>query len=801
MKRVLAAGATFVSLLLSGSASAAPTITEFPTNGTNTGPLNIVSGADGNLWYTNVNTDQLERMTPAGVAQTPVTAGDHPFDIAARNARVWWTSQASQQISSLEYGSQFPTNLTAIGAAPTGITAGPSVPPSSLWYTLQGADKVGAKQLDGGNYASIDLPAGSSPADITAGVDRAMYVTAPGTDRIIRITLDGIGVHTMSNFDDGLAANADPTTITPGPDGRVWFVEPTTDMIGAMTTGNSGGAVTEYALPENAEPAGIIAGPDGAMWFTEPGIDKIGRITMDGTVTHFGGLTAGSRPSGITVGPDGNLWFTESLGSRIGRVALDPPQFSNPTALTFPIVGSAATPAYPSAIAVSGLTTPITDVNVRVNGLGHDWPDDVELLLVSPGGEKIQLMADNGGGSGPSGPAATIPERGVPVSGLSFTFDDSAPGTLPDSGVLTSGQFRPSDGTGTPNFPAPAPAGPYGSQLDALDGLVGAAVNGNWSLYVDDDLAGDGGKLTGGWGLDIDTANAVADEAEVTEDDAATEIDVLANDDVNFEDIATVSEPGHGTAAIVDGPDRVSYEPDPDYCNDAGGIPDTFTYTTDEGLAGTVSITVACVNDPAAAADDLRTVAEDAAATPFDVTANDDDPDGGEIGIASATDPAHGTVVVTQGSPDTLTYEPDDGYCNDDAAPDAFSYTLEDGGDSAAVAVTVTCAPPTPDPPPPDPDPDPGATVPETTITKAPRKLKAKGKSARARFEFTSSVAGASFECALDDAGFKQCTSPATVKVKKGKHTFAVAAIVAGAKDPTPATATFTVKAKRKKRK
>ena len=52
---------------------------------------------------------------------------------------------------------------------------------------------------------------------------------------------------------------------------------------------------------------------------------------------------------------------------------------------------------------------------------------------------------------------------------------------------------------------------------------------------------------------------------------------------------------------------------------------------------------------PAAAVDDAATVAEDAAATAIDVLANDTDVDGGPIAIASVTQPANGTVVITGG--------------------------------------------------------------------------------------------------------------------------------------------------------
>ena len=89
-------------------------------------------------------------------------------------------------------------------------------------------------------------------------------------------------------------------------------------------------------------------------------------------------------------------------------------------------------------------------------------------------------------------------------------------------------------------------------------------------------------------------------------------------------------------------------------------------------------------------------------------------------------------------------------------------------------------------PPPPDTDP------PETTITKGPKK---KSASKKASFEFSSDEAGSRFECSLDKAAFAPCASPASLKVKKGKHTLAVRAIdVAANADTTPALHTWKVK-------
>ena len=85
--------------------------------------------------------------------------------------------------------------------------------------------------------------------------------------------------------------------------------------------------------------------------------------------------------------------------------------------------------------------------------------------------------------------------------------------------------------------------------------------------------------------------------------------------------------------------------------------------------------------------------------------------------------------------------------------------------------------------------------VPETKIENAPKKqLTSGGGKVKVRFTFSSTVAGATFECRLDEGTFKPCTSPKKVKLKIGKHTFQVRALVAGQPDATPATAKVKVK-------
>ena len=193
---------------------------------------------------------------------------------------------------------------------------------------------------------------------------------------------------------------------------------------------------------------------------------------------------------------------------------------------------------------------------------------------------------------------------------------------------------------------------------------------------------------------------AVDDDATVAEDATATTIDVLvndANDDGGPITIDSVTQPDNGTVVIAGDAASVTYEPDLNTCNDPPGTTtDDFTYTLAPGdSTATVAVTVTCVDDPATAGDDAFTVAEDADATTLDVLADDADVDSGSLAVVSASDPDHGTVVLTGGSPGAhagLTYQPDPDYCNDPpgTTTDDFTYTVT-GGVTATVSLTVTC--------------------------------------------------------------------------------------------------------------
>ena len=104
------------------------------------------------------------------------------------------------------------------------------------------------------------------------------------------------------------------------------------------------------------------------------------------------------------------------------------------------------------------------------------------------------------------------------------------------------------------------------------------------------------------------------------------------------------------------------------------------------------------------------------------------------------------------------------------------------------------------DPPPPDPPSGGGGGHmgrPTTQITKRPKdSIKTSKRKIAVRYAFRANRPGAKFRCRFDDKRFAPCSSPAKFKASKGRHKFAVAAVVRGRTDRTPATDSFRVKRK-----
>jgi hypothetical protein len=144
---------------------------------------------------------------------------------------------------------------------------------------------------------------------------------------------------------------------------------------------------------------------------------------------------------------------------------------------------------YPSSISVGGLKKGrIRDVNVRLIGLTHGNPQEVDVLLVGPGGQTAILMTHVG--------------WVLSATDVALRLDDEATAALPTNAKLQSGHFRPTNAASGPVvFNAPAPAPGANASLSVFDG---GNPNGTWRLFVQDRVGGlSSGSFEGGWELEI----------------------------------------------------------------------------------------------------------------------------------------------------------------------------------------------------------------------------------------------------------------------------------------------------------
>lgn len=210
--------------------------------------------------------------------------------------------------------------------------------------------------------------------------------------------------------------------------------------------------------------------PSGAM------CGSLHTVTINGT-SNAGALNPQTR--------------TFRLGAPVGG---PPVTFTNNTAITIPSSGPGS--VYPSTINVTGVTGN-KRLRIELTDLAHPFPDDVDFMLAGPGGQKLIILSDAGG------------TNDWVTDDVQLT--DLAAAVASDAGAVPSGEYKPTNYGASDPFAAPAPAPPYGNPapagtdtFESTFGTSGAGMNGTWSLYVVDDLAGFAGTM-GGWKLTVES--------------------------------------------------------------------------------------------------------------------------------------------------------------------------------------------------------------------------------------------------------------------------------------------------------
>jgi streptogramin lyase len=363
-----AAGALLALTLLGAFPAGAETgsISETGVPTANSQPLSIVTGPDGNLWFTEFRGNKIGRLAPDGtvLAEYPIpttvpptaanpTGSSQPDEIdVGPDGNLWFAEVLGNRIGRITPNGVITEFLVpTAGSRPTVIAPGPD---GNLWFTERGTaaapgNKIG-RITPSGTITEFLLPAGSRPLGITAGPDGNVWFSLSAANKVGRIDPQSEAIVLF----DVPTAGALPFEMTGGPDGNVWFTEPLANQVARV---RPDGVITEFPLPGPGRgPNTIRRGPDpnGAkdcayqrqalgesvfvqrygtfgncvarlattqtLWFTETQGNAIGQITTAGVVFEYAIPTPASAPIGVAEGPDGALWFAENGANKIGRL-------------------------------------------------------------------------------------------------------------------------------------------------------------------------------------------------------------------------------------------------------------------------------------------------------------------------------------------------------------------------------------------------------------------------------------------------------------------------------------------------
>ncbi len=355
------------------------------------------------------------------------------------------------------------TGLTPGGRLIQGRDAVAIAPTATMVFDSDDSRTTAPPGVEFANSAGITIndlaPATPYPSNIAVG-------GLSGVISKVRVTLRGLS-HTFPNDIDILLVGPTGQNIilmsdVGGNGPGVAGVNLTFDDDAALSLDTASNPATGTYRPTNSGGGDTFPGPAPAP-------------TAAATLSAFNG----TNPNGTW-----SLYVVDDTGGDVGTIAggwtidfVMATEFCGPGPIT--IMDNAPAVPYPYPIAVGGLPGVISKVTAKFKGLSHTYPQDIDALLVSPGGLTSMIMSDTAG-------------IGPGIAGVDLVIDDNAALTFDPFVDAASGTYQSQDNAPGDSLPAPAPAAPYQGGLGVFNG---SNPNGGWTLWLADDSASDVGNV------------------------------------------------------------------------------------------------------------------------------------------------------------------------------------------------------------------------------------------------------------------------------------------------------------------
>lgn len=194
-----------------------------------------------------------------------------------------------------------------------------------LWFTAQGANRIGRLNVSTFDLDIIDVPTENArPYGIEIDANGTVWVVLLGTNKLAAVNPDTLQLAEVVLPRE----EARPRRIGITDNGYIWYVDYAGGYVGGFDPATN--AVQEWAAPagENSRPYGMAVDDQNRIWFVETGIQPNNFVGFDPMTGEFFSQTPVPSGGGTLrhmqfFEPTGEIWFGADTNT-IGRAVVRP---------------------------------------------------------------------------------------------------------------------------------------------------------------------------------------------------------------------------------------------------------------------------------------------------------------------------------------------------------------------------------------------------------------------------------------------------------------------------------------------
>lgn len=176
------------------------------------------------------------------------------------------------------------------------------------------AEEEGAASTTNGFITEYPIPvANSAPQSVvveSSGPPTTVWFTMPGANAVGKLVVTDANNFTFTTYTAGITSNSAPHDLVyDAANGLIWFTEPGNASLGRLVIAS--GAITEIAMPANHVPLNLDIAPNGRLYITSPSTNHVLSYNPNTlSFTTFPYSAAGGNPTDIEVLNNSSVWFT-----------------------------------------------------------------------------------------------------------------------------------------------------------------------------------------------------------------------------------------------------------------------------------------------------------------------------------------------------------------------------------------------------------------------------------------------------------------------------------------------------------